>query len=199
MASDRNHKRTRSIVARTSMVRVSYVRNPRQYGADVRELLVETDDEFVPPLSSREGPTQTHSLDESVNDDIEDYHERCMEQEFVVAVADGTVVGFLSFRTGYEIDALDGFVPSNYVSTIVVHPDHRREGLARRMYHTILTDVPEEVGDPYVTTRTWSENDGHRTLLEELGFETVTTIPNDRGEGIHTVYYGIPVAEFSAD
>ena len=61
-----------------------------------------------------------------------------------------------------------------------------------------MTDVPEDVREPYVTTRTWDSNDRHLDLLSDLGFELLTRIEDDRGEGIDTVYYGIAVEDFGA-
>lgn len=178
------------------MVRVEFVRDATAYGEDIRELLELTDEEFYPPLSARDGTTQTSGLDERRNDALDDYFQECIDQLFVLAIENGRAVGFLSFRQGYETDALEGYTPSNYVSTIAVHPDYRRRGCARRMYETLLTDVPDAVRDPYVTTRTWSTNDSHLALLGELGFENVATIQDDRGAGIHTVYYAIEVDEY---
>ncbi|MFC7021250.1 MULTISPECIES: GNAT family N-acetyltransferase [Haloarcula] len=178
------------------MVTVEFVRDPRPYGSEIRRLLAEANDEFVPPLASREGTTQTAGLDEQRNDALEDYHEQCMDQSFVLAHADDDVYGFLSFRQDYATEALGDYIPSNYVSTIIVDEARRREGYARRMYETLLTDLPPSARAPYVTTRTWSTNDGHLTLLEELGFECLARLEDDRGEGIDTVYYGIAADEF---
>jgi ribosomal protein S18 acetylase RimI-like enzyme len=173
------------------MVTVEYVSNPREYGDEIRRLLRAGDEEFVPPLSAREGTTQTSGLDESRNDALDEYYQQCIEQSFILAHTDGDVLGFLSFRDGYEADALGEYTPATYVSTIIVDPEHRREGLARRMYLELLTAIPESLHQPYITTRTWSTNDNHLNLLEELGFELLTRIEDDRGEGIDTVYYGL--------
>lgn len=178
------------------MTTVEYIPVPREYGAEIYRLLDETEDEFVPPLSSRDGTTQTDGLDEERNDALDEYYEQCLEQSFILAHDGDEVYGFLSFRTGYDIDALDTYTPSAYVSTIIVDPDARREGHARAMYHELLTNVPAEVREPYVTTRTWSSNESHLALLDELGFELLTRLEDDRGDGIDTVYYGIAVDDF---
>jgi ribosomal protein S18 acetylase RimI-like enzyme len=175
------------------MVRVKFTADAEAHAGDIRDLLVEADDEFYPPLSGRDGPTQTSDLDAQRNDAIDDYHEEVMEQPFVLTLADDRVVGFLAFRHGYEADPLGEYAPSNYASTLIVHPDHRRQGYARQMYEVLLTDLPVEYRSQYVTTRTWSENESHLSLLEELGFRNIATLEDDRGEGIHTVYYGIVV------
>lgn len=178
------------------MATVEYVSDPRTYGPEIRRLLAAAEDEFVPPLSAREGTTQTAGLDERRNDALDEYYEQCIDQSFVLARDGDDVFGFLSFRTGYAIDELGEYAPSSYVSTIIVDPAHRRDGYAREMYRELLTDVPSAVRDPYVTTRTWGSNDRHLNLLGDIGFELLTRIEDDRGEGIDTVYYGIAVEEF---
>jgi ribosomal protein S18 acetylase RimI-like enzyme len=184
-------------------VTVEYVPETERFAAGIRRLLVAADDEFVPPLSAREGTTQTEGLDEaapadgSVGEAIEDYHSQCLRQHLVACHDDGTLRGFMSFRDGYTTPELEGYHPSNYVSTVIVAPEYRRRGLARRMYRTVLSDLPGAVTDPYVTTRTWSTNDSHLALLDELGFENVATVPDDRGDGIDTVYYAFERPEHS--
>lgn len=178
------------------MARIAFVRDASPHADAIGALLERTDDEFHPPLSVRTGPTQTAGLDERRTDGLDDYLDSCLEQPFVLALDGDRLAGFLSVRPGYRIDALSEYAPSTYASTLVVHPDDRRQGYARRLYHALLTDLPEVVRDPYVTTRTWSENEAHRRLLDELGFDLVTRIPDDRGEGIDTVYYGIDVADY---
>jgi hypothetical protein len=41
-----------------------------------------------------------------------------------------------------------------------------------------------------IFTRTWDGNAGHLKVLDRLGFSLLETLENDRGPGIHTVYYG---------
>lgn len=181
------------------MVSIVFTADPGEHAAGLRELLAVADDEFHPPLSGRDGTTQTAGLDERRNDALDDYLGDLLSQPLVAALDGDRLVGFLSFRRGYETEALGEFAPSNYASTLIVHPDYRRRGYARRLYHRLLTDVPERYRDPYVTTRTWSTNESHLSLLDELGFENLATIEDDRGEGIHTVYYGIPVDEYDPE
>lgn len=171
------------------MAETSFHRNAATFGSGIRRILELTEDEFHPPLSGREGTTQTADLNETRNDALDDYYDDLMDQRFVLTLEDDRVVGFLSFRQEYRTDVLEAYSPSNYVSTVAVHPDERRQGYARRMYRTLLNDIPESVRSPCITTRTWSTNQSHLALLAELGFENVATLRNDRGEGIHTVYY----------
>lgn len=177
------------------MMTVEYIPNTERFNDGIRRLLITAYDEFVPPLTAREGTTQREDLDdavpEAVNADqaIEPYHSQCLNQHLIACYEGEDLRGFMSFRQDYRTPELEGYQPSNYISTIIVKSAHRREGLARRMYETILSDLPEEIRSPHVTTRTWSTNDSHLPLLEDLGFENVTTLTDDRGDGIDTVYY----------
>jgi ribosomal protein S18 acetylase RimI-like enzyme len=176
------------------MTRVEYHRDATDYRAEVRDLLALTDAEFHPPLSVRDGPTQTADLDGARDSSIEAYVDSMIGQQFLLVLDGATLAGVQSFRTGYDADALGVHTPATYASTLVVHPDYRRAGHARRLYRRLLTD-PVGAGDPYVATRTWSTNDAHLSLLDELGFECVATLEDDRGEGIDTVYYALDAAE----
>lgn len=179
------------------MATIEYVDNPGQYGDEIKRLLRVADEEFVPPLSSREGTTQTDGLQEQRNDALDEYFEQCIDQSFIIAHENDELHGFLSFRQGYDIKDLGSYTPSTYVSTIIVDPSQRRNGYARLMYQELLSNVPSEVLEPYVTTRTWHTNHHHLNLLDDLGFELLERINNDRGDGIDTVYYGIEVSKFN--
>ncbi|WP_435067756.1 GNAT family N-acetyltransferase [Haloplanus sp. C73] len=181
------------------MVDIELRRDASDAGDEVRRLLREASDEFVPPLAGREGTTQTDDLDDTDGDDLDTYYQQCIEQTFLLAWADESLAGFLSFRHDYTADALDGYTPANYVSTIIVDESHRRQGVATALYRALLTELPPALELPYVATRTWSTNDSHLTLLRDLGFERIETIPDDRGEGIDTVYYAIDVASVNPD
>jgi len=177
------------------MTTVEYIPNTERFSDGIRRLLITAHDEFVPPLTAREGTTQREDLDnaaletDDVDEAIEPYHSQCIDQHLIACHEGEELQGFMSFRNNYCTSELEGYQPSNYISTIIVEPAHRREGLARRMYETILSDLPAEIRSPYVTTRTWSTNVSHLLLLEDLGFENVATLPDDRGDGIDTVYY----------
>lgn len=179
-----------------SMTRFEFVHNARPFAKPIWEVLQGADDEFVPPLSERAGTTQRTGLENGTHSGLTDYYEDCLDQPAIIAREGDALRGFLSFRHNYEIPELAGYMPTNYVSTIIVRPARRRTGYARGMYETLLTGLPSDVHLPFVTTRTWGTNRSHLALLDDLGFSRVSSIEDDRGDGIDTVYYGIETAEF---
>lgn len=184
-----------------SSYEIAFAESADEYKDSIRRLLVEADEEFVPPLSSRTSTTQTQGLDDDVElpEGISKYFRGCMEQKFVIALKDERLIGFLTFRYNYEHEYLKEFNPSNYVSTVIVGKKFRGRGIATDLYRKLLYDTPPNLKLPFVTTRTWSGNDVHNHLLEELGFEEVSIVENDRGEGIDTIYYAIRVNEYQGD
>ena len=159
--------------------------NPK-YREDVWKLLKDADNEFVPPLSSREKTTQASlSPREGNAQGPVKYFEQMLGQSFVLALKDGRVNGFLTYIPAHELALQDQTIRCNYISTIIVEPASRRQGITRRMYATLFQ---KEQGLP-VATRTWSTNFEHLTLLKEMEFQLAKRLEDDRGPGIDTVYY----------
>jgi len=50
----------------------------------------------------------------------------------------------------------------------------------------------ETADDPYLATKTWSTNDAHSSLLRDRGFREVKRVPDDRRDGVDTVYFACP-------
>ncbi len=149
----------------------------------LRELLILGDKEFIPPLSSRSSTTQ-QGLASALGSGIDAYYEEMKQQCFVLALEGDTLAGFMSFK----IDHTGAHIPSGenlYASTAVVHPDFRGKGLMTAFYREMIRSFPQRP----IYTRTWHENVGHLKVLSKLGFQCIDYLPNDRGEGIHTVYY----------
>lgn len=154
------------------------------YLKQLYDLLVLGDREFIPPLSARCGTTQQGLSDAQNSNGIEDYFNEMKRQSFVLALEGDTLAGFMSFKqnhTGAHISEEDNL----YASTCVVHPDFRGRGLMTAFYKEMIRAFPKKS----IFTRTWHENLGHLKVLERLGFALIKTIENDRGKGIHTVYY----------
>ena len=151
--------------------------------AQLRELLILGDKEFVPPISSRSSTTQ-QGLDSAVGNGIDLYFEEMKQQCFVLAMDGDILAGFMSFKINHQ----GAHIPPGdnvYASTSVVHPDYRGKGMMTALYQAIIDAFP----DRPLFSRTWHENYGHLKVVRRLGFHRMDFLPNDRGEGIHTVYY----------
>ncbi len=151
--------------------------------SQLRELLSLGDKEFIPPLSSRSSTTQ-QGLGNANGCGIDLYFEEMKEQSFVLALEGDRLCGFMSFKINHE-GAHIGEKENLYASTSVVHPDFRGQGLMTSFYKEMIAAFPEKP----IYTRTWHENFGHLKVLGRLGFHQIEFLENDRGEGIHTVYY----------
>lgn len=170
--------------------------DPRQgIGASEHEaiwqLLLAADEEFKPPLSSRESTTQAVLSEASQAEGPVQYFETLKNQQFILAreKQSSEVVGFLSFRADHRLPAPAPEGRHLYVSTIIVGRDHRRHGITRAMYQRLITEGAR-LGQG-VATRTWSTNTGHLRLLELLGFAEVLRLPDHRGPGIDTLYLAL--------
>lgn len=158
------------------------------YQEAVWQLLCRYADAFVPPLNQRSGTTQQDLTPGGFADDLPTaYFASLKQQNFLLMLDDGQLAGFLSFRTDYAADVLADRTPCAYVSTILVREESRRTGITTALYQELLKGTCHE--NAYVSTRTWSENRSHIGLLRKLGFDLTLCIPNDRGEGIDTVYF----------
>jgi len=158
----------------------------KAYQDDVWELLCASDKEFVPPLSERNSTTQQSFSGDEVNKrGPVTYYQQMLQQEFILAVENEKVIGFLSFIPDHSLQVKGKEFECDYVSTIVVSSGFRGHGIAWKMYHTLF----ENRKGKNFATRTWSTNYSHIHLLKKMGFELVALLPNERGDGIDTVYY----------
>lgn len=163
------------------------------------QLLRAADEEFVPPLSAR-GSTVQPELEPQpsakqrgpgepgTGQGPARYFDELRGQHFILARERRTdhVVGFLSYR---EHHLLPEGAPGGehlYVSTVIVDPAHRRQGITRAMYERL--DAEAARCGQGIATRTWSGNTGHLRLLQELGVREVLRLPDHRGPGVDTHY-----------
>lgn len=147
-------------------------------------LLAMCDEEFVPPLSTRSSTTQTDlrtSEEEAGTGDVSAYYDSIAGQEQLRLYSAGELVGFASYVHREDDDGTS----VAYLSTILTHPGHRGEGLSRKMYRALFAMLDEDV----LELRTWSTNEAHLHVLVEMGFVESKRIPDDRGEGIDTIYF----------
>ena len=154
------------------------------------DLLVECDRDFVPPLSDRRSTTQTDLGPAEPNPDgVRDYFDALIAQHVTLCAGPGRIVGFLSFRPEYTCEMLRDGVTYCYLSTMAVSHSCRGQRISPRLYRASLDWAREHLPGRPVLLRTWSTNRAQAHLMPELGFEEVLRLPNDRGDGVDTVYY----------
>lgn len=149
-----------------------------KYEDEAWTLTIEADADFVPPLSGRQSTVQNNLNGINVGQHAlpTAYFEQLKQQSNLLAVENGKLAAFMSYMPGHEL----GY----YVSTIIVDKKLRNRGIAKSLYEEMIL-----CGKLPLATRTWSRNYAHLHILEQLGFEKIKTIKNDRAEGIDTVYY----------
>lgn len=154
------------------------------YYEKIQKMLIESDKEFVPPLSARFSTTQTFLSSAPENTDgILAYFNEMKKQKFVVACDKGELCGFVSYIENYESSTVNE-LPNIYISTVIVDRHSRGKALTSAMYKKLF----EEYGNA-AFTRTWSTNNAHIKILSALGFEVFKILKDDRGEGIDTIYF----------
>ena len=153
---------------------------------DVWELLKVSDRDFVPSLSSRNNTVQKDlaAPDHALEREPSSYFEALLDQSFLLYEKNGHIKGFISFIDDYSSD-IEECSACIYISTVIVAPSERQKGITQKMYGYLFE---QRKGTP-ILTRTWSQNGSHIHILTKLGFDLAKRIPNDRGEGIDTVYY----------
>ncbi len=160
------------------------------------EILCECNNEFIPPLSSRNSSSQTELqqgsdvLDDHIDNKPYVYFEELRKQQFIIAKRDDRVVGFLTFKTDYICDALSKFGASNYITTVCVRKEFRKQGILTKMYEQMESGLPESVSCSRISTRTWSQNNAQIKTLMKKGFRMLAKLANDRGLGVDTLYFG---------
>ena len=160
------------------------------YREDIFQLLKRSDREFVPPFSQRQSTTQGNlkELAENPADgSVRQYHEQLMRQEILAAVEEDRLLGLVSFLVNTETDRIREN-PNLYISTLVLHPEARGKNLTCQMYEDLFF---RRYKDHSIFTRTWSTNMAHIKILSKFHFAEMDRIPNDRGEGIDTVYFSL--------
>ena len=158
------------------------------YEKEIQKILYDADDEFVPALSARASTTQTLLSEDTINDNhgAYEYFQTMKKQSIILAVEEEGAMAFLSFIPGYHLTVQDEeLIKTSYVSTIVVSPEYRGRGICPLLYDKLFSLSK----DNSVSTRTWSTNISHISILRKLGFKTIATLPDDRGKGVDTVYF----------
>ena len=156
------------------------------------KLLAEADEEFVPPLSSRNSSTQQNLSETVKGDSIAQYFDQLKTQRFAAVFEDGALIGFVSYRENYTCPEIPSEeLPNIYLSTLVVSPKARGKGVTTALYRHLF-DAYQNVN---IFTRTWSSNYAHIKILGKYGFDLTHTLKNHRGNGIDTVYFKKPAKQ----
>lgn len=151
----------------------------------VRNLIEHVDHEFVPPLSTRSGTLSMDTLEGE--SDVSRYLLALDHESWLVATDQGSVVGFLSYIECHHPTGLPPCTASLYATTVGVHRQARRKGVATALYGT-LEHIAADRAVKYLTIRTWTSNAGHLRLLRGRGFEVIRRAPDHRAAGVGTVY-----------
>ena len=158
-----------------------------QYQEELLEILSINDKNFIPPLSQRSGTTQANLQGSAEKSDILPYFYKMMEQNILAMFFEGKLFGFVSYIDNYVSDVIGAEThPNIYMSTLALRPECRGKGATKKAYAHLFSECCPERN---VYTRTWSTNGPHIHILNGFGFEELKRIPNDRGEGIDTVYF----------
>lgn len=148
------------------------------------QLLGIVSDDFYPPLSQRFSSKDTHFDAQNEECGVTAYLETLLPQENLLAIYEGQIVGFLSYRVETH-ELFEQFGTCAYVTTISVLPEFRSKKIGRLLYEYLFDSLADNVG---VLLRTWSHNKGHLGLLKSLHFHEVKRLVDHRGRGVDTVY-----------
>lgn len=154
--------------------------------AQIFDLCLESDREFVPPLSYRSSTTQA-SLQAGESNGITAYFRQVMAQQVLVCLEEGRVMGFVSFREDYQPEHYPAAkMPNLYISTLILSPESRGRGLTKALYRYLFC---EKYPQHHIYTRTWSQNFAHIKILSHFGFREILRLKDHRGAGVDTVYF----------
>lgn len=158
-----------------------------QYREELLEILSINDKNFIPPLSQRSSTTQANLLGDDNKADILPYFNKMLEQNVLAMFWEEKLIGFVSYIENYLSDVIGSEThPNIYLSTLAMRPESRGMGATKKAYTYLFFDRYPHCN---IYTRTWSTNGPHIHILGGFGFCELKRIPNDRGEGIDTVYF----------
>lgn len=117
---------------------------------------------------------------------------------------------YSKYKQGVWLIALDGdkicgcraliYNPSENtitLSTFVVHPDYRGQGLGRSIYQKSIDVAVEKYNPSSIFVDSWSTNKMASILAKKFGFKKIKEYeePDKRPEGIKTVLYELKLHE----
>lgn len=159
-----------------------------KYQEDVINMMKRSDNDFVPPLSARTSTTQS-DLTSKVGSEqgLLSYYSEMNKQQILGVFEEERLIAFVSYKENYSSKEVpEESLPNIYLSTLLLKPEARGKHLTYKLYDYLFNTL---YPNSSVFTRTWSTNFAHLKILSKFGFEEYINKPNDRGEGIDTVYY----------
>lgn len=158
-----------------------------KYTERILEMMEESDNDFIPPLSSRSSTTQKNLSGETSSKGVRPYFEVMMKQKILGVFEDEILLGLISFIEDYVSEQIkEKDLPNIYLSTLVLSAESRGKGITKKLYGHLFDEL---YPDKSIFTRTWSTNVPHIKILDYFGFGEMLRIKNDRGNGIDTVYF----------
>lgn len=169
----------------------------QEYIDFVEHIVKECSEEFFPPLLGRSSTQQkSFGRQPSSNDKHSDksYINNLLMQSNIFAIVDNNIAGFMSFIYDCHNEIFDklGYGKNNYITTICVEPKFRGRGIANALYDFIEQKLPLKSKADFTSTRTWSGNKSHLSLLDRRGYSLIHKIKDDReyqGQKADSVYY----------
>ena len=162
--------------------------------SEIWNILCEIDHEFIPPLSYRDSTTSTFDSEVEITDEDpkpQAYFLQLLKQETIVSkkTSNGQIAGFMSFIPNYIIETNKGKINCCYISTLGVTKGERGNGITVQFYKFIEDFAQKNNWGEFIATRTWSTNKTHINILKDRSYKLVIEKKDNRGPGIHTVYY----------
>lgn len=157
---------------------------------ELRALMVLCDKDFVPPLSHRDSTSQTNwEAGAGEGDGISQYLEHVCGQHIVLWKEQGVVQAFMTWKDHFNCENLAAYPDSCYLTTMIVHPSLRGQGLSEILYELAEGDIARKFPGSRITLRTWSTNEAQDHILARIGYDLILRLKDDRGPGIDTVYF----------
>ena len=150
--------------------KVEVVTELSSVSAAVMDFFVAQDADFYPPISQRTS--------------MQAYVASIMQPDGALIVASDAdrVIGIAGLT--FEHPRFRYFI--QYVAT---DSSYRKQGIAHLLFDKAFT-LLQKRGADRVTIRTWSANQRSQQLFSSTGFILYDKVFNDRGEGIHSYYFG---------
>lgn len=153
---------------------------------EIKKILQETEDEFVPPLSSRKNGVRETKFNNIDNTGIESYLNDLMDQIIFVSKKENNLTGFISLNKSVP-NLTEIKKPSAYITTVITKPKERNKGVATELVSK-TKKYAQAKNMKALYTRTWSTNQKSISLFKKSGFQVEKIVEDDRKKGIDSIY-----------